>query len=170
MFFLFLVSTSATWWLTVKRLAHTGRLFLWLSFTTVWQLTLGTLTFNIPLPTVNSFYNQAALPWTQTQYQTLVCVEVQHTESRRATSFAGTERRGIHHTCSSSVRRPNHNLTHYSCSSLYHSIHFHFIALHISSVPLFFSFFYTCIISMFWRRKVTQVIYCMYNQCVFHSL
>lgn len=81
MFFLFLVSTSATWWLTVKRLAHTDRLFLWLSFTTVWQLTLGTLTFNIPLPTVNSFYNQAALPWTQTQYQTLVCVEVQHTES-----------------------------------------------------------------------------------------
>lgn len=33
-------------------------------------------------------------------------------------SFEDVDRGGINHTCSSSARCPNHNYTHYSCSSL----------------------------------------------------
>lgn len=55
----------------------------------VWQLTLGTHTFNIPLPTVNSFYNQAALTQTQEPYEKLRYARVIMQAHSRVTIWVG---------------------------------------------------------------------------------
>lgn len=67
----FMFSTAAFQLLAVKG-AGMGRMAQWLRlaefYYRVWQLTPRGHTFNIPLPTVNSFYNQVALTQTQRQY------------------------------------------------------------------------------------------------------
>lgn len=90
----------------------------------VWRLTPETHRFYIPLPKVNSFYNQVALTYTQQQYEKLRHTHTHtHTCCRGAMPFDDADRRGINHTCSSTVRCPNHNQTHYSCGSLSISSH-----------------------------------------------
>lgn len=102
----------------------------------VWRLTPETHRFYIPLPKVNSFYNQVALTYTQQQYEKL-----RHTHTHTHTSTTQTEEESIIPAAALYDAQIIIRLITHAAHSPFHPIHSNFLPvdISISSVSLSFS-------------------------------